>query len=65
MKKNVGNIDRIIRIVVGIVLILVGVFAEIGTTIAVIIFILGAISIITALLRTCPLYMLFKINTNK
>lgn len=64
MKPNVGQNDRIIRFVVGIILLLAGLFAVTGA-LQVILVILGAILLVTAALRFCPLYLPFKINTLK
>ena len=58
--KNVGKIDRIIRLVVGagltsLLFLLNNNWRYIG--------ILGIVLIVTALVGICPLYMPFKINT--
>ncbi|MEP6869157.1 MAG: DUF2892 domain-containing protein [Novosphingobium sp.] len=55
---NVGSADRVLRIVVGIVLIalvFVGPRTQWGW--------LGLIPLLTGFLRTCPLYSLLGINT--
>jgi hypothetical protein len=59
MKCNVGSIDRVIRLVIGI-----------GIAVAGIIFnsywgLIGLIPIATGLFSFCPLYAPFKINTGK
>ncbi len=66
MKPNIGNTDRIIRAVVGAILLIIG-FAVPMTSVAlqVIIVLLGAILLVTAALRFCPLYLPFKFNTLK
>lgn len=59
-KTNVGGIDRILRIVVGLVLIalvFVGPQTPWGW--------LGLIPLATGLLRTCPAYSLIGVNTCK
>lgn len=63
MEKNVGSIDRIIRIVVGIVLLLWGLGS--GGLLGWIAVIIGLIALLTGILGTCWLYKLLKINTNK
>jgi hypothetical protein len=58
LKTNVGGIDRILRIVVGLVLI--------GLTLAGVIGMWGWIGIVplaTGFLRTCPLYSIVGLNT--
>ncbi len=57
-KTNVGGIDRILRIVVGlglIALVFVGPKTQWGW--------LGIIPLATGFLRTCPLYSLIGVNT--
>jgi hypothetical protein len=57
MTKNVGGIDRILRIIVGLALIGWGIFAQNW---------LGAIGIVplaTALIGWCPAYLPFGIST--
>lgn len=58
MNNNVGKIDRIVRIVVGLLLVgnvFVGLQSPIGW--------IGIILIVTGLFGTCPIYSLLKINT--
>jgi hypothetical protein len=57
-KKNVGKIDRIIRVVVGIILV-GNVFYALHHPIGW----LGVILIVTGILGTCPLYSIIGINT--
>ncbi len=64
MKLNIGSADRWIRIIVGIVLILLGIFKFEGTGKWVAI-IVGLIPLITALIGWCPLYTLLGISTKK
>ncbi len=59
MTKNVGNIDRAIRIIVGVVIVGLGFFYESWWGI------IGIIPIITGSIGWCPAYIPFKINTNK
>ena len=57
-KSNTGKVDRIIRIVVGALLVgnvFVGIQSPIGW--------IGLILILTGLFGTCPLYSLLGINT--
>ena len=57
-KVNVGSVDRILRIIVGIVLIAL-VFVGPKTAWGWI----GVIPLVTGLLRTCPAYSLIGVNT--
>lgn len=60
MNKNIGNIDKIFRIIIGAALIsmvFVGPQSPWGW--------LGVIPLATALINFCPLYTLLGINTQK
>lgn len=58
MKVNVGGADRILRIVVGLALILLALSGQIGAWGWI-----GVVPLATGLLRTCPLYSVFGLNT--
>jgi hypothetical protein len=65
MKRNESGLDRIIRVVVGLVLI--GLFAA-GTVagwLGWLLLVIGAILLGTGIIGFCPLYAALKINTNK
>ncbi|WAA11020.1 YgaP family membrane protein [Fervidibacillus albus] len=60
MKANVGTVDRMIRIIIGLVLLSLLYFIEgnwkwIGF--------IGIVPIVTAFVKFCPLYTLFGIST--
>ena len=57
MSNNIGTIDRIIRIIVGSVIIII------GTMNNSLFGVIGLIPLLTAAIGWCPLYCLFKINT--
>jgi len=61
MKKNEGTIDRIIRVIVGVALILGGIFT--AGWVSWVLWIVGAISLVTGLIGFCGIYTLFGINT--
>lgn len=63
MKCNVGGIDRIIRIVAGIALLVVAFAAPIGTTWQIVVLVIAAVALVTAFVRFCPANALFGINT--
>jgi amino acid transporter len=63
MKKNMGTIDRIIRIVLAIVVAILYMNGSITGVAAVILGILALVFIITSLIGFCPLYVPFKIST--
>ena len=57
MKCNVGTTDRVIRIIVGIVIIALGVYFSSWWGL------IGIIPLGTGLLRFCPFYRLFGVTT--
>ncbi|MBO7080926.1 MAG: DUF2892 domain-containing protein [Neisseriaceae bacterium] len=60
MKKNVGGIDRILRILVGVALIALTLTKVIGIWGWI-----GVVPLATGLISFCPLYPLLGINTCK
>ncbi len=64
MKKNEADWERIVRVILGIALIVVG-FAVIGGTLGTILGIVGIIPLVTGAIGWCPLWAAFKINTRK
>ena len=63
MKPNVGGIDRIARIVIGIVLLVVGLAAPVGTTWQIVALVVAAIALVTATVRFCPANAILGINS--
>ncbi|MFA6598061.1 MAG: DUF2892 domain-containing protein [Ignavibacteriaceae bacterium] len=59
MKKNVGTIDRVLRIVIGVVVVALGIYHQAWWGV------LGIIPLFTASISSCPLYMPFGISTRK
>ena len=58
MKVNVGGTDRILRIVVGVVLLLLVFTGQIGVWGWI-----GLVPLATGLMKTCPLYSMLGMNT--
>lgn len=58
LKTNVGGIDRILRIVVGLLLIALAATGQIGAWGWI-----GIVPLATGLMKTCPLYSIFGMNT--
>ncbi|PWS39177.1 DUF2892 domain-containing protein [Falsiroseomonas bella] len=58
MTTNVGGIDRVLRIVAGLVLLALGAFGPLGWW-----GLVGLVPLGTALVGFCPLYPLLGINT--
>lgn len=58
MKRNIGTIDRTLRILVGVVLIALAATGTVGWWGW-----LGVIPLLTGLLRTCPAYSILGISS--
>jgi hypothetical protein len=65
MKKNMGTIDKLIRILVAIAFIVLYFAGIISGTLAIVLLILAAVFILVSLIGFCPLYLPFGINTGK
>jgi len=65
MKKNMGNLDKGIRIVAAIIIALLYYFNIIEGTLAYVLMAVSIIFLITSFISFCPLYTLFGWNTCK
>lgn len=63
MEKNAGTIDRVVRVVIGIVLLYAVATNMVHGILMYVAAILGLMMLITAALAYCPLYPAMKINT--
>ena len=63
MKKNMGNLDRIIRIIAAIIFSALYFTGTVTGTFGTVLLVLGAIFLATSLISFCPLYTLFGANT--
>ena len=63
--KNMGNTDRIIRLISGIILIAAGILLQVRIGRLWWIGLVGAVLTGTALISFCPLYLPFGISTRK
>ncbi len=65
MKKNMGSIDKAIRILFAVVVLILLLAGQISGTAAIILGIFAVIFVLTSLVSFCPLYTIFKISTLK
>jgi hypothetical protein len=63
MKKNIGTIDKVIRIVFAIAVITLFLTNIISGVLGVVLIAVSAILVITSMLGVCPLYMILGLNT--
>ncbi|MEM4348659.1 MAG: DUF2892 domain-containing protein [Candidatus Anstonellaceae archaeon] len=64
-EKNVGEVDRVVRAVVGALLIGAAVLADFEVVLRLLLGLAGAVLIATAVLGSCMLYSVLGINTSK
>ena len=66
MKKNIGAIDKVVRVVIAVVIALLYYMDLIvNNTLSAILLFCAAILLMTSLLNFCPLYFVFGINSCK
>jgi uncharacterized membrane protein YtjA (UPF0391 family) len=65
MKKNMGNADKMIRVLVAIIIGVLYFTNVISGTTALVLGILAIIFLVTSLVSVCPLYLPFGISTFK
>lgn len=65
MSINVGGIERVIRILLGLALLSAGLLHYVTGTWAIVAYIIGAIALLTGLIAYCPAWTFFGINTSE
>ena len=63
MKKNMGNTDRIIRVIAAIVFSVLYFTETVTGTLGLVLVVFGAIFLATSFISFCPLYRLLGLNT--
>ncbi len=63
MKKNMGSLDRTLRLIAAVIMIGLYSMNMVEGTTGVVLLVLGVVFIITSLLSFCPLYLPFGLNT--
>jgi hypothetical protein len=65
MKPNESGLDRIIRVVLGVVLFALYFTGAVTGGLGIVLMVVGAIALLTGVVGFCPLYALLKLRTNK
>jgi drug/metabolite transporter superfamily protein YnfA len=65
MKKNMGSADRVIRILLGVLFIVLYALKTTEGTLGLVLAIVGGVFVLTSLVSFCPLYTILGINTCK
>jgi len=65
MKKNIGSLDKALRIIVAIVVAGLYYFNVVEGTLAIVLMVFSITLLVTSLINFCPMYTFFGINTCK
>lgn len=65
MKKNMGGLDRIIRILLALIVVALYYFKIVEGTLAYVLLAVAGIFLVTSFVNFCPLYTIFGINSCK
>jgi len=63
MKKNMGNLDRIVRVILSIVFAVLFFTGTISGAMGMLLLVAGGVFLATSVISFCPLYTLLGINT--
>ncbi|HAC23516.1 MAG TPA: DUF2892 domain-containing protein [Cytophagales bacterium] len=63
MKKNMGNVDRVIRVILAAIFAVLYFTGTVTGTLGLVLVIFGGVFVLTSLVRFCPLYAPFGIST--
>ena len=65
MKKNMGAVDKVIRILVAVVFVILFFANVISGILGITLMVLAVVFVLTSVVSFCPLYWPFGISTNK
>lgn len=65
MKKNMGDVDRVVRILIAILIAVLYFTNVISGTLGIVLFVLAGVFVLTSFIGFCPLYTLVGIKTCK
>ena len=65
MKKNVGSIDKVIRLIVAVIIAVLYFTHVITGTSGIVLLVIAGVLVLTSFVGLCPLYMALGINTDK
>lgn len=65
MKKNVGANDKLVRVLIAFILVLLYVMQLVTGPLGIASLVIAGIMLITSLFSICPLYSIFGVNTTK
>jgi len=63
MKKNMGGVDKILRIIVAAIIVILYLLGKISGTLGIVLLVVAAVLSIVSMVGSCPLYLPFGIST--
>jgi uncharacterized membrane protein len=63
MKKNMGTADRVIRVIIAAIFILLYATGVVTGTLGIVLIVLSVVFVLTSVVGVCPLYLPFGLNT--
>jgi hypothetical protein len=65
MSSNTSGLDRIIRLVIAVVAVVIAFVVGASSVLGIILFVVAAVMLVTAAVGFCPLYRVFGLSTKK
>ena len=65
MKKNIGSIDRWVRLIIAALILILFITKVISGTLGIILLVVAGVFVVTSLLNFCPIWMALGISTGK
>jgi hypothetical protein len=63
MKKNMGSVDKLLRLIVAAIIVVLYFMGNISGTLGIVLLVIAVIFTLTSFISFCPLYVPFGINT--
>ena len=65
MKKNMGSIDKLIRLAIAAIIVVLFFMKIISGTLGIVLLVIAGVSVLTSLISYCPLYPVVGLSTTK
>jgi hypothetical protein len=65
MKKNIGSVDKVVRILLALIVVILFFTNVISGVVGIILLIVAGVLVLTSLISFCPLYWPFGLSTEK
>ena len=63
MKKNMGTVDKVVRIIIALIIVILFYFKVITGTLGIVLIIASGIFLLTSFISFCPMYTIFGLST--